>query len=846
MKQTYRYACAAGIALVISTPSFAQNTTQSGAETTPDIVVTAQRREQRLQDVPLSVTALDSETLRTNNISSVGDLGTGRVPGLAVGSMFGSQTSVYLNFRGLASSDPSQGTQDSPAAFYIDGVNVPRAQGMALELITPERIEVLRGPQGQLFGRNAEGGAVQVVSRRPRGRLRGDFTAGIGEFATHYARGSLDLPSLGGFDFQLSGFWREHHGYIKNISNPLLHDIVPLANPGARFVHKRGDYDQDFNPLKSYGGRIAVAKDFGIGDMFYSYDNTWVKENQGYTNFVNAPAIPGTLNNPTGVNTPSLLFTLQPGLVIFSQSPLDFDHYPKRSDYSNYMPDFITKSQGHNLTLTFPVADNLTLKSITGYRKVVRGGHSFLSVAVSVVNPGSYEYVNSKTFSQEFQALYTSSRLDVTAGLIYFNEKVLDQRDSFFAINCGILGPVVTACTPNGQPTRPQYINSFYPPGFNDFKSQTSKTKAYAAYAQATYTPPILNDMLELTAGIRYSNDTKRGERTVTNGATLPVPLRNEAKADRFDPAFSAKLKLSRDVNIYARFARGFRDGGANVRSEIFSAFAPDTLTSYEVGLKSQFLDRRVTLNVAAYHNTLKDYQLQVQTDPAVRPGVGDTVNLPFDIKIKGIEAELTIRPVDGLTLSASGSYIDAPDSYLLGIEALGPTTLRAFIPQATYSPVTGLIPSAATLAAHPNSSIYGGKPTWAPKWSYSLGGDYSLPVHDEITFNIHADWTHTTDFPTAPIQHTTTITGGVATPLPFYNYPASTDRVNMRVAVSDIPLGGAKAELSFWVQNLFNTVRPAFTFASGNGINAASQATQSTIYLAPPRVLGGELRVEF
>ena len=153
----------AGVCLLaVATPAAAQ--AQGAADTNiidpQDIIVTATRREQRLQDIPLAVSAISGEALRTRGIESATDLGTGKIPGLAVNSMFGSEVSVALNIRGYGTSDVSQGTQDQAVAFYIDGINLPRAQGMAMELITPERIEVLRGPQGQLFGRNAEAGAI--------------------------------------------------------------------------------------------------------------------------------------------------------------------------------------------------------------------------------------------------------------------------------------------------------------------------------------------------------------------------------------------------------------------------------------------------------------------------------------------------------------------------------------------------------------------------------------------------------------------------------------------------------------------------------------------------------------
>ena len=227
---------------------------------TQDIIVTANRREQKLQDVPLSVTAISGDSLREKNITSVVDLGTGKVPGLSVTANAGSETTTAISFRGLAASDASQATQDSPAAFYIDGINLARSQGLSMDLITPERIEVLRGPQGQLFGRNAEAGVIQIISRRPSGRLYGDFSGGAGNFGTYYARGLLDLPEMGGFKIQVSGTFRHHDGYVKNIKNPGIENFTPIQNPLSSIRLPNGNYDGDFSTLKTYGGRIAVTK----------------------------------------------------------------------------------------------------------------------------------------------------------------------------------------------------------------------------------------------------------------------------------------------------------------------------------------------------------------------------------------------------------------------------------------------------------------------------------------------------------------------------------------------------------------------------------------------------------
>lgn len=204
MRKHGLFAGSALAVLSVPMPASAQDGGTRAGVGTADIVVTATRREQRLQEVPLAVTALSGETLRSRGIDNVNDLGPGKIAGLTSYPLNGTETGVALQMRGYGTSDASQGTQDNAVAFYIDGINIPRAQGGALDLITPERIEVLRGPQGQLFDRNAEAGVVQIVSRRPSGQWGGDFRAGIGNFDAYEVKGRLDLPELAGFRIQLS------------------------------------------------------------------------------------------------------------------------------------------------------------------------------------------------------------------------------------------------------------------------------------------------------------------------------------------------------------------------------------------------------------------------------------------------------------------------------------------------------------------------------------------------------------------------------------------------------------------------------------------------------------------
>lgn len=850
-------AAQAALAQAVAASPPAAATAQASTDAS-DIVVTANRREQRLQEVPLSVTAISGESLREQNVDSVLDLATGKVPGLSISANAGSETTIGIKFRGLGAADASQATQDSPAAFYIDGINLARSQGLSMDLITPERIEILRGPQGQLFGRNAEAGVIQIISKRPTGKLDGDFTAGGGNYGAYNAKGLVDLPEVAGFRIQISGNIRHHDGYVKNIRNPSLENFTPIQNPLSRISTPNGNYDGDFSTLHTYGGRIAIDRDFGNVNVFYSYDNSRSEDNQGYTNFVNSPEGAGSLNNPLGLpaNLPANVFTFPngPGAapVVFQQPTLT--GYPARSAYDVYNPGFVTQSSGHLLNISWKASPSLTVKSLTGIRLANRNGAATLTVATSPVDPVAEEYVDSKSVSQEFQAIYTSRHLNVTVGGIYYHEKILDQRDSFYSTGCLVFPPsnspvgalYIGPCVPNGFASiRPfRLFESQIGPFADAFKSQNGNTDSYAAYGQATYIPEFLGERLELTAGLRYSNDTKKAFRTVQGGQLLPTPIANEAKTDRVDPAFTVKYNWTPNINTYFRYATGFRDGGANVRSDVFSAYNTETQQTFEVGLKSQFFDRKVTANISGFINNINGLQTALQSGLPFNPAVTDSFNDKARVNVKGIEIEASARLAPGLTLNGSYAYLDT-GSYYLGINS---ATLQTFVPGVTIAPSGAIIPDAATLAAHAGEPLTIGKFVLqsAPTSSGSIGLDYKRPV-GPVKLVFHADWVTSTSFSTTPSVGITTVSQtGVVTPLPTYNPPFANSRVDARVGITDIRLAGTTADLTFWCKNLLDHVDVAYSYGSGNSLSPAQNIAQASAFLLPPRTFGADLRIKF
>jgi len=772
----------AATALACPTTAFAQSqapedvtgeqTETGAADNSGDIVVTAMRRETRLQDTPLAVSAIGAENLETRGVNGLTDLSTGSVPGMNFVPFAGTPSIIGISARGINVVDPTQGTQEMAVPIYIDGVPLGRGQGLGLDLIDPERIEFLRGPQGQLFGRNAEAGAVQFVSRRPSGELGVDASLQIGSYGLDRERLRVDLPEFAGIRLQASLIHSKHNAYTRNVP--------------------KGVYSQqaDYGLLDSFGYRIAA--EFSPVDNLrfnYVYDNADIDDSQPYLVWVPVDIV---------------------GRPPFSPQPAGFD-YPSRVNSPIFNEIFNTRSSGHALTIQYDATANLTFKSITSYRKASRHGSSTLGDALvaggsstGIVRSNAREDVEQNQWYQEVQAIGSWDRLDVTIGGTYFKEKVDDERRSYLTgpgFNAPALGLSASLRNCVGL-ERCLTARS----------EQNATSTSYGIYGQASYRP---FDRLELTAGIRYSDDSKVAERTYIQPLALPPYLESSPSgalppirrfdAKRWDPAFSVKYDLTSDINAYVRYATAYRAGGTNVRSSIFAAYKEEEIETWEVGLKSQFLDRRVTFNLALYHNRMKGLQTSIQEAPSTNPSLTATVNRITPTKTKGVEAELFIRPTDNLTLSAGYSLISTPK----WVEFDNPLT-----------------------AAVDVARFY---TTQAPRHSGNFAADYETGQLPMGKLALHLDYAWATG-------HWST--GGgilVSTMGPDYVRPAAkTNMLNGRISLKDIPAGAINAEVAVFGKNLLKDTNYTYGFdgaASGGGFGA---------YLNAPRTFGVEFRVKY
>lgn len=548
-----------------------------------DIVVTAQKREESLQDTPISISALDAGALETKRIVSLSDLGSA-VPNMQVSPHPNTGTTLRVTIRGIGEPAATQ-TRDNPVAIYVDGVYVAKGQGLANELAELERIEVLRGPQGTLYGRNATAGAINFISKAPQlEEFSAQQNLTFGSFNEFRSRTSVNIPFGETAAAELTYLRVKKDGFVRN------------AGPGER---RWGDVDRE---------AIRAALLWRPVDAFearYTYDSSWIDDTSPFGQAVPLYPDEGKLSR-TASSGP---FALRAGN---------------------------TQVQGHNLTLTYDLSPNLTIKSITGYRRLD-------DLTYQVYNPGparaylpfsNVNSTNQKQFSEEVQFIgdLFDKSLTYVAGLYYFSESGVSED------------------------------NSDQPSGLNP-RFASWDNKAYAVFGQATWTPAGLDDRLHITLGARWSRDEREASVLSTRipptgPAVLVLSGRGKKGFNDFSPTGTIQFDINNDVNVYARVTRGYRTGGFNPTASTTTAFTegfkPESLMSYEGGLKSEFFDHRIRFNLAAYYSKYKDIQTNV-FDP-FNNRIFDIINAGSAVT-QGIEADLTALLFDGMTVSGSYGY---------------------------------------------------------------------------------------------------------------------------------------------------------------------------------------------
>lgn len=779
----------------ISAPAFAQEAPQSAdaqdsaADAGPgigEIVVTAQKRSENIQNVPIAISAVGSQFLETRGITSIDSLGS-VAPNVKFERAPSNKTISQIAIRGSVTINPAI-TWEPAVGLYLNGVYIAKAQGSIFDVADLERVEILRGPQGTLYGRNALAGAVNLVPKMPSGELGFKGEVSYGNYDYWKGRAVLDLPAFGPFSLKLSGQIQKRDGFIKLTPNPYPEAF--LAGPAR--TGRTNDLDG-----KSGMAQLRFKPEGSNFTADYMYDYSKFDQRPDYAQLVhiNRNGRPEDIFDPNSAGYPY-------GGAFF---PLNlYDRTDRQSSASLDADPLYEKSRtyGHALTLTLDVGA-ATIKSITAYRNTrwkdsLDLDGSPLPVALTQRDTRFHSW------SQELQASGEAlgDRLKYVAGVFYYKEKA------------ETLGP-----------------QSFFGGGASYQSDYGSHTEALAVFAQLDYD---ITEALKLTLGGRYTHEKKDIRRyfrinyDAANEIFSPLVVADipyggvpDAKYNRFNPAITLAYQANPNINLYARFAQGFKSGGFNGETSDFRAptaacptgavelcnpYRPETVDSYEVGVKTRLADGKVIFNVAGFWDEHKDIQLSVFTAGA---GAASIVKNAAKARIRGLEIETVIRPVDAVTINGSLAFLDP--KYKSYIDA-----------------VDGVDTDVSKNRAFPHT----------PKTTASMGADVRVAQGDWGRFNINGDVNYVSSYYTFPYALVTPNASAQNA-----NNTKSKGRtiVNLRASVAEVPLGGAKAEFALWVKNLTKEDNPSNFIDFGPSFGGLTVG-----YFPDPRTYGLTLGVKF
>jgi iron complex outermembrane receptor protein len=810
-----KLALATTTALTVMTPAMAQQAATSTNGGLEEIVVTAQKREQSVQDVPIAVTAVTQETLLANRITSVNDLSS-IAPGVIVKPSAGGIQVPVFTIRGQQSYGVVAGS-DKQVSIYLDGVYLSSPRGSIFDLPDVARLEVLRGPQGTLFGRNATAGAVSVVTRDPSGEFGGKLEGTYGNHDQYRIRASIETPQMGPFSAYFSFVRNYKQGDIRNAGAGFIWDRSLSTEPGLNKIGRSPDY---LGNVDSNSYFAAVKFESGNFKLIYKFDRN---DDKGTPDGVALVAYDPTFAG-LGAGAPLI-------------APFVNALYNNQNIYlnpSNQRPDTVTNSWvvprqqrvfGHNLTATWRASDHITVKNTFAYRNSFVFSSSaidgvsglrftpqalvpyatfiaFSSIgrdpripdqAAAIANIGRIAGENAsrigsqvlliasnatsraKQWSDELQVNYSSDDLNVTAGAIWFKS---DDTSG---------GPEGLQNTFSLRPTTGLIALGNEGRSFN-------KSTSIAAYAQIEYK---ITPELEVVLGGRVTHDDKAGRFRYDTGGGPSTSINltpPNYKSTLGNYLIGLNWKPNRDTLIYGKYSTSFVSGGNNT---IGLNYEPETAKSFEVGIKADLLEHKLRTNLAVFLVNYKNFQqpgspvdlpsrtavrnqlvgLYSQTviDQLVGASSGGVINTYVlsagDVRAKGFELEVTAAPTRGLVLGGGLGYTDTE-----------------------YTRVNPFV-----LAANNGEYV----PVNRPKWTLNVYGSYETPKfgNSDMTLQFRLDGLYRSSYflSAKPMQDLLDPSKRIAVIDP------SDFKLNGRIALKHIALGPVQAELAFWGKNLAN-----------------------------------------
>jgi iron complex outermembrane receptor protein len=767
---------------------------QTAAAPAPDsfgvteIVVTAQKREQAAIDVPISIVALGNERLNDFQISELRDF-VGQVPNLLVNNFNGRSDTVRLFIRGIGQNDVSL-TQDPSVALYVDGIYVGTSVGAGFESDDIERVEVLRGPQGTLYGRNATGGAINIISTKPQFdgvHVKGQLS--YGNYNALRGTATLNLPVNDKLAFRFNGMFNSRDGLQENTG--LGRDFAEISRESFRASVR-------FKPVEklTFDYAFEYTKNRDVGTLTVPTQGSAIA------------ALPISAPSPVpGTGGAAQLQTFIENE--FSVSSPFQDRRPDSASAYREFPQNSGRNMSHTASLEYEFTDNFTMRALYGHRDIdnrqfsdnlpvhqafvnTRVVQSFIpqlpvGTLLNSIGPNGIanptDFLEFQSDSIEVQALgksgFMAGSLEYVLGGFYYSDSA--ELD----ILSGAIG------------SGPLILQNF----------TAIANKSYAAYGEVTVRP-FEGEQLSLTFGGRYSHDDREAARInersfsfaalggftpqncaffvpqgffpppATCSPTGVVQAANYKRTfDDFSPSVTVAYKVDDSLNIYGKWVQGYKSGGTSQRSSnpinFAQGFDPENINSFELGLKGRFFDNRVSAGVAAFYMKLNQYQASVQTGSTA--GDRDFIGIDGN-EYYGIEYDVTAAITRELSVGISGAFLRA---------TLGET-------QADILNDRGQVVTQFFIADQ----------SFAPRTSLAANIDYRTDISDDWSIAGHANVAYQSSVETSSNKADNRTIPGRAI-------------VDLNATVTKQLGGDAEVFLRFWAKNLFDKEYKTVTFGS-------------------------------
>ncbi|WP_162300068.1 TonB-dependent receptor [Kineobactrum sediminis] len=810
---------------------------QAQAVALEEVIVTAQKRAEGSQDTPLSITALSEKVLEQRGINSTSSM-IGEVLGVGGFEAPGSRGATSLSIRGFGGGSGANLSTDPAVGIYMDGVYIGKMNGSGMDVAELERIEVLRGPQGTLYGRNSTAGAINFISKQPTGEFGFRAKGTLGNYDERGLRLNTDLPAVGEVGEGL-GRLSASLGYQTRERDPFYDNTSG---------------GEGFDSIDRQAWRLALK--WELTDSLtadYAYDGSRLDETSAMQQVVGFT--PVTLDGSSRIETLAQLRSFMPLLVYPGSDPRISERLipsmdqtlavyneieaqgPGRADSgaAENTPIADNEVSGHALTFTWDAGDmgafgDVTFKSITAYREMdtyVFGDLDNIDSSLDANGVGAMNdlillqlgsaYFGSggqpsptvdffwngvdtigayhskqdtrseyEQFSQEFNIIGATDRLDYVLGLYYFDDEAIYDRQAVFL-------------APLGGTGTQQY----------DYT-----TESLAVFGQATWVPPVLEERLSVTAGLRYTEEDKAISYDYLNrpfgapSAGIPAQADLQENFYNLSGSFTAAYQVTDGMNAFLRYATGYRSGGFN--GEVFAnPFEEETMEQWELGIKSDWWDNRLRVNGSLYTFVYEDLQTsQIKTDSGTATSV---IANAGEADRWGGELEILVAPIEDLVLGLNYAYVTGDFEKF-------PELCGTNVPQTCLSTV-----ESAKRGSSPGNQLTASADYVFARTSF---GD----IRGYVQANWQEEW-----------YESALWTGSYNGEPYIYDHLVMDERtlVNARLSLENVKAGDGTVTVSLWGKNLTDNDYPTF------GINFGALGIITEQYGAP-RTYGLDISYEY